>query len=94
VNHLEIDPTDNRRCWLHFPGDVDLNLTFEIADRELLADYVTGPPPANHLCDMNYSGACTAADIIEWVNMANGGGTFGPWLNATTAQACPTLVGQ
>jgi hypothetical protein len=85
---------DNRRCWLHFPGDVNGDRTFDFADHHLLANYVAVPQPALRLCDMNYSGACTAADIIEWIDMANGGGTFGPWLNTVASEDCPTLIGQ
>jgi len=89
ITYTQGDPCSNTSCWGHFPGDVDANLQNELADREALIDFFYLPTPPLHRCDMNYSGACTPLDIIEWIDMANGGGAFGPWLN-TTMVACPT----
>jgi len=82
-------PMHNRRCWGHFPGDVDENRLNDTADLEALIGLIDLPAPSLYRCDMNYSGSCTPLDLIEWIDMANGGGAFGPWLN-TTMVACPT----
>ena len=83
-------PGQNKRCWGHFPGDVNGNLMNQTSDLEALIIYLNAPP-ALYLCDMDYSGNCMSSDIIEWIDMANGGGAFGTWLN-TTLVPCPSLV--
>jgi len=82
-------PMHNRRCWGHFPGDVDEDLVFNGADFDDLVMAMNDPPPPLIRCDINYSGACRAPDLVDWIDMANGGGSFGMWLN-TTMPACPS----
>jgi len=82
-------PGQNKRCWGHFPGDVDDDSSNDTSDLETLVGLIDDPTPPLHHCDLDYSGLCTPADIIEWIDMANGGGAFGPWLN-TTLLPCPS----
>lgn len=40
-------------------------------------------------CDIDRSGACTAADILAEINELNGGGALDPWMGSTLG-ACPS----
>jgi len=75
----------NKVCMSVLPLDVDNNGTAEPGDlTDLIAD-LTGPSVlGDWQTDINRSGTTTSADIVEWIDIANGGGLYTPtYLNQT-----------
>lgn len=80
----------SQTCIGFLPGDVSGNGLVETADVSVLSGDLNTPVLPIHAVDTDRSSAATAEDILQLMNLLNGGGVFSPVLGVSLpASPCP-----
>jgi len=87
IQHIN---SGTQTCLGYLPGDVDGSRMVEIADVSTLHADLTTPALPAYAVDTNRSGTVTTEDLIELMNLINGGGVYGPVLGLSLPTSpCP-----
>jgi hypothetical protein len=85
------DPPENHSVEGHFfflPGDVDGSHDVATGDIDRLINCANGLACAEWQADTDRSGAVSARDILQLINLLNGAHDFDAWLGHTVPSGC------
>lgn len=86
---LRYIPMDQLFCFGHLPGDVNGNRVSSMPDLSDLMACVNGDVQCSlWQCDIDRSGECLPQDILDVIDLFNGGANYEVYFNATIS-SCP-----